>query len=148
LREGKDYAASRLKMAGRRGVRGKLSSTKPISIGCSRKLKAPEKFRHVRDSTPGVLDRIEAQEEQRVKPIWSVFLEPLFGRRLAVASHLDARAGRCAICAGSEFDEGLLARGQAKSWSPRDLRPPVLASDNAEQDKDAVLVNLVTYQEH
>ena len=91
-----------------------------------------------------VMDRIETQ---RSKSIWSAFLEPLFGRRLAVASGILMLVfGAALFVPASEFDEDFRIEGHPAIVSEEFTSPMV--SDGSERDQDAVLVNLVTYQEH
>ena len=107
-------------------------------------LKVPEEIYPAPGFYARVMDRIEARQS---KSIWAVFLQPLFGRRLAVVSGvLMLLLGAALFVPGSEVDDQLLAQGQTTvvSQSVAELQP-IYAPD---QDKDAVLVNLVTYQEH
>ncbi len=82
-----------------------------------------------------VMERIEAQ---RPIDIWQLFFDSAFGRRLAVASM------------------GLAFLFSVYLVSSERLAPPVASEENQSQqsltqaglpDKDAVLVNLVTYRE-
>jgi hypothetical protein len=113
-------------------------------------LKAPEETAPAPGFYARVMDRIETQGS---KSIWSVFLEPLFGRRLAVASGLLLLVlGAAMLVPGSEVEDELIAGSRtativaspATSWEAAEN----IAIDSSAQDKDAVLVNLVTYQEH
>jgi hypothetical protein len=106
-------------------------------------LKAPEDVGPAPGFYARVMDRIESQ---RSNSIWSVFLEPIFGRRLAVVSGLlMLLLGVALFVPSSEFDDGMMAQGNVSMTAREDGLPRVLSSD---QDKDEVLVNLVTYQEH
>ena len=98
-------------------------------------LKAPEELTPHAGFYARVMDRIESQ---RSKSIWSIFTEPLFGRRLVMASGLLMLIlGAALFVPGSEFEDEMSAVGQ----------PSVAFTMPADQDKDAVLMNLVTYQE-
>ena len=114
--------------------------------GLLAELKAPEEVSPRPGFYARVMDRIEGQ---RNKSIWGFFLEPWFGRRLAMASGvLMLLLGAAIFVPGSEFDEGLAAKGQVEIVVNEALVAPFLATDSPEHDHDAVLVNLVTYQEH
>jgi hypothetical protein len=113
-------------------------------------LKAPDEIAPAPGFYARVMDRIEAQGS---KSIWAVFLEPLFGRRLAVASGvLLLVLGAAMLLPGSEVEDELMAGSRTAAtvvaepvgWSTVDSN----SIDASPQDKDAVLVNLVTYQEH
>ena len=98
-------------------------------------LKAPEEASPRAGFYARVMDRIESQ---RGKSIWSVFTEPLFGRRLVLASGLLMLVlGAALFVPGSEIDDEVSAMGQTS----------VMVNSAPDHDKDAVLVNLVTYQE-
>lgn len=88
-----------------------------------------------------VLDRIEVQ---RNASIWSVFLEPLFARRLMYASAV------LTIVLGiflftSPKDE-MMASTMAEQFFAEDVPPPAQLVDQ-EQDRNTVFVQLTTYQE-
>lgn len=98
-------------------------------------LKAPEEFTPHAGFYARVMDRIESQ---RSRSIWSVFTEPLFGRRLVMASGLLMLIlGAALFVPGFESDDEVSALGPPSS--------SVIMT--ADRDKDAVLANLVTYQE-
>lgn len=93
-----------------------------------------------------VVDRIETQ---RQSSIWSVFLEPAFGRRLAVASAvLAVLMGFYLVSsepAGHQILHPSIAHGVVL---PGEDEPgPVLGAGDQDQDRGAVLVNLATYRE-
>ena len=109
-----------------------------------------------------VMDRIESQQKSS---IWSVFLEPVFSKRLAFASMaLIMLLGVAFFNAAPGEDETLAMRdgGSPVVWSGNeDQAAPVLgggrvdalhaspvAMMGAEQGRDVVLVDLVSYQEH
>jgi len=119
--------------------------------GLLAELKAPEEVTPAPGFYARVMDRIESQ---RSNSIWSAFLEPIFGRRLALASGvLMLLLGAALFVPGSEVDDELSAQGRVSVTVNENEPAPVLAYDTAamdgrDQDKNAVLVNLVTYQEH
>jgi hypothetical protein len=114
-------------------------------------LKAPEDVCPAPGFYARVMDRIETQ---RGTSIWSVFLEPIFGRRLAMASGvLMLLLGAALFVPGSEVEDGLMGKGSLMAVTGENQPAPVVSfdsigMDDRDQDKDAVLVNLVTYQEH
>jgi predicted anti-sigma-YlaC factor YlaD len=86
-----------------------------------------------------VMERIEAQQRASV---WSVFLEPVFGRRLVLASLtlILVLSGYLAFTEGgnsyaSPGPEAIMAQD-----------PPDLGRDT-QRDRDTILVTLATYQE-
>lgn len=92
-----------------------------------------------------VMQRVEAQP----KPgFWSIFLDPAFGRRLMYATAallvllgtylVSTEPGE--IWTASNRPEVILA-GQDKA------APAPQSSENQQQQRDAILVNLATYQE-
>ena len=98
-------------------------------------LKAPQEVSPRPGFYARVMDHIDSQ---RSKSIWSAFLEPLFGRRLVVASGvLTLMLGAAFFLPGSEFDDEVMAKGQTA----------MIVNDAPDPDTNAVLMNLVTYQE-
>src|SRR3954468_21573871 len=72
-------------------------------------LKAPEDVGPAPGFYARVMDRIESQ---RSNSIWSVFLEPIFGRRLALVSGLlMLLLGAALFVPSTEFDDGMMAKG-------------------------------------
>jgi predicted anti-sigma-YlaC factor YlaD len=93
-----------------------------------------------------VVERIEAQRQS----FWSIFLEPAFGRRIAVAS-----AAFVVLMGVYLFSTESSA---ARMASTRLAEPPVVEmmdgyqpspalDSSVEQQRNAVLVNLATYQD-
>jgi anti-sigma factor RsiW len=80
-----------------------------------------------------VMDRIE-QESPR--SIWSILLQPAFGRRLAFAS------GALALVLGTY----LVSTEPGEANAP-DQQGVVISQLNPSTDRDAVLVNLASYHE-
>ena len=105
-----------------------------------------------------VMDRIETQQKSS---IWSIFLEPVFSKRLAFASlAMIVLLGVALFNATPQEDEDLFATGIAPGLQFREDRPaPALggridalsaepvATMNAEQGRNVVLVDLVSYRE-
>lgn len=88
-----------------------------------------------------VMDRIETQ---RSNSIWSVFLEPLFARRLMYASAvLTVVMG--VFLFTSPKDE-MMASTMPEQILAEEMPPPTRLVD-LEQDRNTVLVQLTTYQE-
>jgi hypothetical protein len=109
-----------------------------------------------------VMDRIEAQQKAS---IWSIFLEPVFSKRLAFASMaMILLLGIALFNANPQDDEDTIATGpgvyfsedqpapslggQPLSGQMDALRAQPVATMDAEQGRNVVLVDLVTYQEH
>ena len=80
-----------------------------------------------------VLERIE---QQTPRSIWSILLQPAFGRRIAVAS------GALALVLGT-----YLVSTEPGEMSAPDQQGVVISQLNASTDRDAVLVNLASYHE-
>jgi hypothetical protein len=109
-------------------------------------LKAPDETCPAPGFYARVMDRVDAQ---RSKSIWSVFLQPIFGRRLAVASGVVMLIlGAALLVPGSEVDDQLTAGSQSYQMVDTNSVTAAQAIEAPDQDKNAVLVNLVTYQEH
>jgi hypothetical protein len=84
-----------------------------------------------------VMDRIESQKNSS---IWSVFLEPLFARRLMYASAVLTLVLGIMLFT-SPRDEPVIAAGALA-----DERPSVNLVD-VEQDRNTIFVQLTTYEE-
>jgi anti-sigma factor RsiW len=80
-----------------------------------------------------VLDRIE---QETPRSIWSILLQPAFGRRIAVAS------GALALVLGT-----YLVSTEPGEMSAPDQQGVVISQLNPSTDRDAVLVNLASYHE-
>ncbi len=98
---------------------------------------------------PGFYARvIERIDSQRQSSIWSLFLEPAFGRRLAMASAVLAVLMGLYLVS-SEPSGPYVAHEQPSHTvilPGEDEVAPVLGA-GPEQDRGAILVNLATYQE-
>jgi anti-sigma factor RsiW len=116
-----------------------------------RELRAPDDA----EPRPGfyarVMERIEAQGPAS---IWNLFIESAFGRRIAVASlALALLLGVYVISSERAADQPILAGQQAQPAVVLGEDAPgrvISQMDQSSMDKssdDAVLVNLVTYQE-
>jgi hypothetical protein len=99
-----------------------------------------------------VMERIEAQG---ARSIWTLFIESVFGRRLAYASVALALLLSISLVT-LERTEGPLMASEASGLLPGEMLPstmvtgedqpgPVLTQGGS--DQDSVLVNLVTYRE-
>ena len=111
-----------------------------------RLLKAPAEIDPRAGFYARVIERIEAQ---RQSSIWSIFLEPAFGRRLAVASAVLAMLMGVYLVSSEPGAQHVTPRelgAQTIVLSGEDEPGPVLGAGQ-EQDRGAVLVNLATYQE-
>jgi predicted anti-sigma-YlaC factor YlaD len=80
-----------------------------------------------------VMDRIEVEAQQKAS-FWNVFMEPVFGRRLAVAS-----------LAFTEADSGYVPPS-ADTIIALDDHPPGLGTDQ-QKDRDTILTTLASYRE-
>ncbi len=93
-----------------------------------------------------VIERIEAQKQNS---LWSIFLEPAFGRRIAVAA-LSLALLMGVYLFSSESREnahaGVFQTRQQIALPGEDRVAPVLGAGE-EQDRGAVLVNLATYED-
>lgn len=92
-----------------------------------------------------VIERIEAQ---RQSSFWNIFLEPAFGRRIAVAALSLALVMGAYLFSSESRDNARPATFQTRQMMlpGEDQVAPVLGADE-EQDRGAVLVNLATYED-
>ena len=93
---------------------------------------------------------IERIEKQGSDSIWSIFLEPAFGRRLAIASVALVLLLGAYLISTEPGDHGLtpppvIAVQQGDPAPAVPDTPP--GPDSLQQQRDAVLVNLASYQE-
>lgn len=93
-----------------------------------------------------VLERIDVQ---RQSSIWTFFLDPAFGRRLALASAaLAVMMGVYLVSSEPPIGHNTaVSRVIASEMIPGEDEPGPVLGASPEQDRGAVLVNLVTYQE-
>jgi anti-sigma factor RsiW len=100
------------------------------------------------DPRPGFYARvIERIDTQRQSSIWSLFLEPAFGRRLAMASAVLAVLMGLYLVSSEPSGPYFAQRPTHTVILPgEDDVAPVLGA-GPEQDRGAILVNLATYQE-
>ncbi|PYT14463.1 MAG: hypothetical protein DMG59_17120 [Acidobacteria bacterium] len=103
------------------------------------------------DPQPGfyarVLERIEARG---ATSIWSLFFESPFGRRIAVASlALALLLGVYLVSTEQSAEQTVVAGPQLQLLPalPGEDEPGLVLTRAGAPDRDAVLVNLVTYQE-
>jgi len=88
-----------------------------------------------------VLDRIEAQKSVS---IWSVFLEPLFARRLMYTSAVLTVVLGIFLFTSPKDD--MMASSMPEQIFAEEVPPPTRLVD-LEQDRNTVFVQLTTYQE-
>jgi predicted anti-sigma-YlaC factor YlaD len=89
-----------------------------------------------------VMERIEAQG---AVSIWSLVFDSAFGRRIAVAAMaLALLMGVYVVSSEQSADQAVVITGQPDPVLPDGLSAAMLAGSS---NQDAVLVNLVTYQE-
>jgi predicted anti-sigma-YlaC factor YlaD len=95
-----------------------------------------------------VMERIEAQ---RVTSIWNVFSDSPFGRRIAVASMALALLAGVYLVTAEQMSEKTLASAPAIEFlsdsGSSETQPAIVMTNSGRPDRDAVLVNLVTYRE-
>jgi hypothetical protein len=92
-----------------------------------------------------VVERIESQKQNS---FWALFLEPAFGRRIAVAAFSLALLIGVYLFSMGPIDVGQPVTAERRQivLPGEDQVAPVLGADE-EQNRGAVLVNLVTYEE-
>jgi hypothetical protein len=117
-----------------------------------RVLQCPEEIEPLVGFYARVIERIEAQ---RQSSFWGIFLEPAFGRRLAVASAAFAVLMGLYLV-GSEPGSASIAVGRfpapVEMLAGEDQPGPVLSFEqNQDQDQDqdrgTILVNLATFRQ-
>jgi hypothetical protein len=93
-----------------------------------------------------VMDRIHLQ---RPLSIWAAFIEPMFFRRIALASAaLLILLSLTMFTTTPENGDEMLASNPALVMDAMaDQEPAPVMGENPEEDRDAILVNLATYQE-
>ena len=95
---------------------------------------------------PGFYGRVMNRIETQAKPsIWNIFGESIFAKRLAYAS------ATFVVLLGTYFVSSTSSEQQIATSSPEVLMSddphPSEVGDNPQKDREAVLVNLATYQE-
>jgi anti-sigma-K factor RskA len=90
-----------------------------------------------------VMERIDAS---RAVSIWTLFFESAFGRRLAVASMALALLLGVYLVTSERALEEQPTTAQEASFVPGEDQPAAMLTGTS-VDRDAVLVNLVTYRE-
>jgi len=100
---------------------------------------------------PGFYARVlERIDQQKQTSFWGVFLEPAFGRRLAVASAaLALLMGFYLVSTepGSGSISMIVNGPPAYTTVANEDQPAPVLGATREQDRNAVLVNLATYEE-
>jgi len=106
-----------------------------------RVLKAPPEL----DPSPGFYARVmERIESQKANSIWSVFLEPLFARRVVYASAvLTLLLG---VFLFTSPKQEVMAGSMPEQILSEEVPPPAQLVD-LEQDRNVVFVQFATYQE-
>jgi hypothetical protein len=98
---------------------------------------------------PGFYGRVMARIESQPRPtVWSLLLDPLFGRRLVYATaSLLLLFGTYLV--SSESSESLVASnsGPEVILATQEQAQPVHQTADPQSQRDAMLVNLATYQE-
>ncbi len=103
------------------------------------------------EARPGFYARvIERIDAQRQSSIWSIFLEPAFGRRLALASAALAMLMGLYLVSSEPGGAGAVPNRTAHTvFLPGEDAPgPLLVlGNNQDQDRGAVLANLAAYRQ-
>src|SRR5258708_739414 len=111
---------------------------------------AMRELRSDADPRPGFYARVmERIETQRPGSIWKVFSDSPFGRRIAIASMaLAALLGIYLVTTEQYVDPSSMNSDQMISATlPGEDQPAMVLGSNEAPNRDAVLVNLVTYRE-
>ena len=106
-----------------------------------RTLRSPEELEPAPGFYARVMERIETQKNAS---IWSVFLEPLFARRLMYASAVLTVIMGILLFTSPKDD--MMASTMPEQIFAEEAPPPARLVD-LEQDRNTVLVQLTTYQE-
>lgn len=118
-----------------------LASRMQAHAGIIQTLRPAEELEPAPGFYARVMDRIETQ---RSASIWSVFLEPLFARRLMYASAvLTVVLG---ITLFTSPKDEMMASSMPEQILAEDAPPPTQLVD-LERDRNTVFVQLTTYQE-
>lgn len=105
-------------------------------------LRAPVEF----DPNPGFYARVMSRIESERKPsVWSLLLDPVFGKRLVYAA-LTAVVMLSTYLVSTENSAELTTASAPETILSDQSRTPILTSDTA-RDRDVILVNLATYKE-
>jgi len=98
---------------------------------------------------PGFYARVIGRiEKQRGGSIWNVFSESPFGRRIAIASMTLALVFGVYLIASERYvDQPVNAPVQISDTIAGEDQPGMVLGSEGVPDRDAVLVNLVTYRE-
>jgi anti-sigma factor RsiW len=98
------------------------------------------------DPSPGFYDRVMNRIESERKPsVWSLLLDPIFGKRLVYAA-LTLVVMLSTYLVSTENSADLTIASAPETILSNQSRTPVLTSDT-ERDRDVILVNLATYKE-
>ena len=155
------YLSGSLDAAGladfRRAVQDSDADTKLVIAGMekqSRFIRSALRPEETVEPGPGfyarVMDRIEAQ--RAASPFWAAFLEPLFFKRLVMASATLMMLLALTLFTGSQDDMAIAAGTDQPphvimATDPEPMLTVTTVTDGASQGRDVVLGDLTTYQE-
>ena len=141
----------------RRAVQDSDAGTKLVIAGMekqSRFIRSALRPEETVEPGPGfyarVMDRIEAQ--RAASPFWAVFLEPLFFKRLVMASATLMMLLALTLFTGSQDDMAIAAGTDQPphvimATDPEPMLTVTTVTDGGSQGRDVVLGDLTTYQE-
>lgn len=106
-------------------------------------LRAPEEL----EPNPGFYARVISRIEAERKPsVWSLLVDPVFGKRLVYAAMtLVVVLGTYLVSTENNNTDLNIASAPEVILSDRDAAPALTA--DTQRDRDAILVNLATYKE-
>jgi hypothetical protein len=109
---------------------------------------AMRELRSDADARPGFYARVmERIETQRPGSIWNVFSDSPFGRRIAIASMALAALLGIYLVTTEEYVDLSSPSQMISATLPAEDQPAMVLGSGEAPNRDAVLVNLVTYRE-